>query len=95
MRTRHRYSVVLLAMLAMPLYGQSTDSATPAGSTAVFQNEELDQMLAPLALYPDALLAQVLMAATYPGDVADAVSWSTEHPDASGEEAVRQVAEQP
>lgn len=95
MRTRHRYSIVLLAMLAMPLYGQSADSATPAGSTAVFQNEELDQMLAPLALYPDALLAQVLMAATYPGDVADAVTWSTEHPDASGEEAVRQVAEQP
>ena len=52
-------------------------------------------MLAPLALYPDALLAQVLMAATYPGDVADAASWSKEHPDASGDDAVRQVSGQP
>ncbi|WP_235981317.1 DUF3300 domain-containing protein [Aquipseudomonas ullengensis] len=52
-------------------------------------------MLAPLALYPDSLLAQVLMATTYPGDVADAASWSMEHPDSSGDAAVRQVADQP
>ncbi|WP_240055687.1 DUF3300 domain-containing protein, partial [Pseudomonas fluorescens] len=48
----------------------------PAPTETVFTTEELDQMLAPLALYPDSLLAQVLMAATYPGDVADAVAWS-------------------
>lgn len=52
-------------------------------------------MLAPLALYPDALLAQVLMATTYPGDVADAVVWSKAHPDSSGDVAVRAVADQP
>lgn len=52
-------------------------------------------MLASLALYPDALLAQVLMASTYPGDVADAAAWSKAHPDASGDDAVRQVADQP
>ncbi|MEK1904838.1 MAG: DUF3300 domain-containing protein [Pseudomonas sp.] len=66
----------------------------PAPDT-VFKPEELDQMLAPLALYPDSLLAQVLMATTYPGDVADAVTWSKAHPDASGDDAVRQVANQP
>ncbi|MNJ07422.1 hypothetical protein D3C77_15200 [compost metagenome] len=67
--------------------------ATP--SEAVFSTEQLDQMLAPLALYPDALLAQVLMATTYPGNVADAVAWSKAHPDASGDAAVKQVADQP
>lgn len=66
-----------------------------AAKDAVFSREELDQMLAPIALYPDSLLAQVLMAATYPGDVADAVAWSKAHPDAKGDEAVRQVADQP
>lgn len=66
-----------------------------AAGDAIFGPEELDQMLAPLALYPDALLAQVLMAATYPGDVADAVAWSKAHPDSSGDSAVRQVANQP
>jgi hypothetical protein len=66
-----------------------------AAANALFDTVELDQMLAPLALYPDALLAQVLMAATYPGDVADAVAWSKAHPDSSGDVAVRAVADQP
>ena len=62
---------------------------------AVFSQEELDQMLAPIALYPDPLLAQVLMAATYPGDVADAAAWSKAHRDAKGDSAVAMVADQP
>jgi hypothetical protein len=41
-----------------------TAAAAPA-ATPVTQ-QELDQLLAPIALYPDALLAQVLMASTYP-----------------------------
>ena len=38
--------------------------------------EQLDQLTAPVALYPDALLSQVLMASTYPADVAEAAKWS-------------------
>jgi uncharacterized protein DUF3300 len=38
----------------------------------MFKAEQLDQLLAPIALYPDALLAQILMAATYPLDVVKA-----------------------
>ena len=73
-------------------------AAAPASTTAsekVFGKEELDQMTAPIALYPDALLAQVLMAATYPGDVADAAKWSKQHKDVKGEAAVKQVESQP
>ncbi|WP_271411405.1 DUF3300 domain-containing protein [Pseudomonas sp. Q1-7] len=70
-------------------------AAQPAAPQAVFRTEELDQMMAPIALYPDSLLAQVLMAATYPGNVADAVAWSKAHPDAKGDDAVKQVADQP
>ncbi len=66
-----------------------------APSEAVFSREELDQMVAPIALYPDPLLAQVLMASTYPGNVADAVAWSKAHPKAKGDDAVKQVADQP
>src|SRR6476619_7521982 len=77
----------------------TTKAATPATAAppkeAVFIKEELDQMVAPVALYPDSLLAQVLMAATYPGNVADAVAWSKAHSDAKGDDAVRQVANQP
>ncbi len=75
----------------------AAEVATPAEPAAerVFAVEELDQMVAPIALYPDPLLAQVLMAATYPGDVADAAKWSAAHPDANGDAAVKQVADQP
>src|SRR6185437_360220 len=47
----------------------------PPQTAAVFAPQQLDQMLAPVALYPDALLAQVLMAATYPLDVIAADRW--------------------
>ncbi|KRG71944.1 DUF3300 domain-containing protein [Pseudoxanthomonas dokdonensis] len=75
----------------------AADTAQPPANAPdrVFSQEELDQMVAPIALYPDPLLAQVLMASTYPGDVADAAKWSAAHPDATGDAAVKQVAEQP
>ena len=58
---------------------------------AVFSEAELDQMMAPIALYPDSLLAQILMATTYPADVAEAVSWSKDNPDRDGDAAVEAV----
>jgi len=56
-----------------------------------FSQAELDQMLAPVALYPDALLSQVLMAATYPLEIVEAARWSKAHPGIQGDEAVRAV----
>src|SRR5690242_4990085 len=46
----------------------------PAGQP-VFRMEEIDQMTAPIALYPDDLLAQMLIAATYPLEVVQADRW--------------------
>jgi len=66
----------------------------PCGAWAegkTFGDEQIDQMLAPIALHPDALLSQVLMASTYPLDVADAVKWSAAHPDQDGDDAVKAV----
>jgi len=79
---------------ASPAPAPAAAEAAPA-KQAVFNQEQLDQMLAPIALYPDALLAQVLMAATYPGEVAEAVTWSKANPKAQGDDAVKQVAKQP
>jgi len=50
-----------------------------------FSEEELDQMLAPIALYPDSLLAQMLMAATYPLEVVEAARWVGKNPSLQGE----------
>ncbi|MEP7275933.1 MAG: DUF3300 domain-containing protein, partial [Betaproteobacteria bacterium] len=56
-----------------------------------FNKEQLDQMTAQVALYPDSLLAQLLMATTYPDEFAQAYQWSKAHPDAKGDDAVKMV----
>src|SRR3546814_5816977 len=82
MRPLLKYCIALFALLCLspPGYGQSR-----------LGNEQLDQMMAPVALYPDALLSQVLMASTYPDDVAAAAKWSGQHTSLSGDEAVKAV----
>ena len=60
-----------------------------------FSQAELDQMLAPIALYPDSLLSQILTASTYPQDVAEAASWSRVNSGVRGETAVRLVENEP
>ncbi|WP_449433676.1 DUF3300 domain-containing protein [Pseudomonas putida] len=79
----------------LPAADPAAQTDTVAAKDAVFSQAQLDQMLAPIALYPDALLAQVLMAATYPGQVTEAVAWSKANPKATGDAAVKQVAKQP
>lgn len=65
-----------LCCLLVGVFAVSTGGwAQGAGSSARFPQEELHQMLAPIALYPDALLAQILMAATYPIEVVEAERW--------------------
>ena len=62
-----------------------------AEDATTFSEAELDQMMAPIALYPDSLLAQILMAATYPADVAEAVTWSKNNTGKEGDAAVEAV----
>jgi hypothetical protein len=60
-----------------------TQSPQPAASSAAgtgTSQQQLDQLLAPIALYPDALLAQILMATTYPLEVVLAARWSKANP---------------
>jgi len=56
-----------------------------------FSPQELDQMLAPIALYPDPLLSQILMGATYPLEVVQAARWSRANRHLQGQDAVRAV----
>ena len=65
--------------------------AHASAQDAKFSKEQLDQMTAQVALYPDSLLSQLLMATTYPDEFAKAYAWSKAHPDAKGDDAVKQV----
>jgi hypothetical protein len=72
--------------VAPPAAPPATDGRTSAGAPPPsdrgsgpgsyrYSTDQIDQMVAPIALYPDALMTQVLMASTYPYDVADADGW--------------------
>ena len=51
----------------------------------LFKQEELDQMLAPVALYPDDLLSQILMASTYPLEIVQADRWTKQNKNLKGD----------
>jgi hypothetical protein len=57
--------------------------------------EQLQQLVAPIALYPDSLVAQVLAAATFPEQVVEADRWVQAHPDLKGEALGQAVDQQP
>jgi len=65
--------------------GNSSQSDDTAHAKAASQ-AQLEQLVAPIALYPDGLLAQVLMASTYPLEVVEAARWSKAHPDLKGKD---------
>jgi Protein of unknown function (DUF3300) len=57
--------------------------------------EQLQQLVAPIALYPDSLVAQILAASTFPDQVVEADRWVQAHPDLKGEDLANAVDPQP
>lgn len=73
----------------------SAPPVVPAVVKSTFSTAQIDQWVAPVALYPDSLLSQVLMASTYPTNVAQAVQWSHDNPLKQGDAAIQAVSDQP
>src|SRR5712664_461804 len=57
--------------------------------------QELQQLVAPIALYPDALVAQILAASTYPTQIVEADRWMQSRSNLKGEELAKEVDKQP
>jgi hypothetical protein len=87
---RRTLMTTLMALLALLVSGAWGELRAQDGGKS-FKPEELDQMLAPIALYNDALLSQVLMAATYPLEVVEAARWVKANPNLKGDAAVKAV----
>jgi Protein of unknown function (DUF3300) len=75
---------LLLILLALPMTAQAQSPVSPPAQSAappsqsdqqLLKPEELDALVAPIALYPDTLLSQILMASTYPLEVVQAERW--------------------
>ncbi len=73
------------------------EQAPPAQAATYMQQtpEQLQQLVAPIALYPDSLVAQILAASTFPDQVVEADRWLQEHPDLKGEALANAADQQP
>jgi len=77
-------------------FAQADQPAAQAPVQAAQQTpEQLQQLVAPIALYPDALVAQILAAATYPDQIVEADRWVEQHTNLKGEELGKEVDKQP
>ena len=86
MNRRQLLGVSMMALALGPWRAlQAQDARKP------YTSEQLDQMLAPIALYPDPLLSQTLMAATYPLEIVEAARWSQANPSLKGDAAINAV----
>ena len=76
--------LTILPGALLPLSAQEQPPPQPAQEQQLLSETQLQQLVAPIALYPDTLLAQVLTASTYPLEVAMAARWSEKNPKLKG-----------
>ena len=91
---KQRMHAVCLLVFALLFAGAQSLHAQDAPQPAPYKPEELEALVAPIALYPDSVLAQVLMASTYPLEIVHAARWVKEHPNVKGDDAVKAVQDQ-
>jgi hypothetical protein len=83
-----------LAIMAV-VFLAGLDATAPAEEAAPRGVARLEQLVAPIALYPDALLAQMLMASTYPLEVSEAARWAQTNAGVGGESLEDAMQQQP
>lgn len=77
---RFAFAFCASLLLAVPVCAQEP----LANDSARLPSAQLDQLVAPIALYPDALVAQVLAASTYPDEITAAADWMQQNPSLTG-----------
>jgi hypothetical protein len=75
-------------------YQITTPAAQPAPQAVQQSPEQLRQLVAPIALYPDPLIGQILAAATYPTEVVEADKWMQQHQGLTGDALAKEVDQQ-
>ena len=93
------FPAVLLLMGEPTVFGQEAQSETAAESqtaeAAKIPNDQLDSLVAPIALYPDPLLAQTLAACTYPIEIMQLGQWLDKNKNLKDQALADAVAKQP
>src|SRR5437899_12877143 len=90
-------TLCLLSVGVMQGFSYQTESSISQQPPQAAQqsSEQLQQLVAPIALYPDALIAQILSAATYPDQIVEAGRWMQQHKGLQSEQLAQEVDKQP
>lgn len=92
-------TLVLLAQQTAPLSPvqdkMETANAPTQEATPKIPNDQLDSLVAPIALYPDPLVAQILAASTYPLEIIELEQWLKRNPNLKDQALADAVAKQP
>ena len=88
-------AVLLIAPLPYSFAQQQQQPIKKQTSTGVLSPGQLDSLVAPLALYPDPILSQVLVASTYPLQIVEAERWLERHSSLTGKALADAAAKQP
>src|SRR6516225_8726502 len=95
---RSAVAVLCVALIALGnpalLIGQTQQQGGPAEEAPKIPDDQLDSLVAPIALYPDPLLAQVLAASTYPLEIIELQQFLTKNPDLKDQALVDAVMKQ-
>ena len=89
------WSLILVGVQDGFAYQADPSVSQPAPQAAQQSSEQLQELVAPIALYPDALIAQILAAATYPDQVVEAEKWMAENKNLQGDQLAQEVNKQP
>lgn len=73
-------------LFAAAAIGFLTGGLSLQAQASLYSRDQIDQMVAPIALYPDALMSQVFMAATFPEQVTEADQWVRANPGLTGQQ---------
>jgi Protein of unknown function (DUF3300) len=87
-------SLLFALLLLVPITALAQTPDTIASKSNLLKPEELDQLVAPIALYPDPLLAEVLMASAYPLDIVQAERWLQSHKNLKGDQLKAALAKE-
>jgi Protein of unknown function (DUF3300) len=84
-----------LVVATCPLEGSAYQTPQPAAQAPAGQSmEQLEQLTAPIALYPDALVAQILAGSTFPTQIVEADRWMQQNPNLKGDDLAKAVDKQ-
>jgi len=93
-RLKRLMSIAMIAFSAMAVAAPAQGTAAASKDAKPLSKGQLEQLVAPIALYPDSLVSQILMASTYPLEIVQAERWLKQNKKLKGDALAKALEKQ-